>query len=233
LLPLLPPVILSSQQKACAWAATAPRINDLCKLYWKFGGWYGSSQIRHIRNQSYEALANLPVIQNYVNKVGLDWDIGLGTAINRKVRFELEYSHHRSLDYSATPVLAGNAAGMASTLKSEALYINMFIDFRPVDYFMPYFGVLTGFVWNQTRTTASGGALGTGGGSETEDHYGYPWGLTVGARIPFMQRYFFYFGYRYVSQSKCVWRDSTTILKLQGQIVYQGVMFGVQGLIGN
>jgi opacity protein-like surface antigen len=226
------PVRLTEQQQACIVAAKTPRVKDVCKMYWKFGGWQGQTDIMHVRNQSYSPINNYPVYIQGQKKFGLDWEIGVGFTLNTRVRFELEYIHHKNQNYNPNPILLGYPqASMTSQVKSEAALITMFVDFRPVDYFFPFFGASTGFVWNQTRTTATGGVLGNGTAT-TVNRYGYPWSVCAGARMPLMSRYFIYVGYRYCSQSKMEWRSSNNMMKLQGQYYFKGFNFGVQGLIG-
>lgn len=223
---------LTSKEKACLRAATMKRVPEVCNLYVAFGGWQGTNQLRHISNQSSGSLANLTVATDSLTKKGLDWEISAGSAVNEKVRFELGYIHHKKVNYNPNPVLVGNAAYLTSSVMNQSLLVSMYVDFRPVDYFLPYVGVMTGFVWNQTRSTASGGTLGVGT-ANTSDQYGYAWGATAGARMPFMDRYFVYFGYRYMSLAKMIWKNDSGLMNLKGSYVSTGFNFGVQCLVGD
>lgn len=224
------PPVLNAQQKACKWEATTPRMPDVGKLYLGFGGYYGPTEIRHVTSDSIGAFGGQAVYQNSLKKIGIDWEVAAGTAINKKVRFEVGYVYHKTLNYNPNPVLVGSATSMVSQIYSQGALVSMYIDFRPVDYFMPYIGVLTGVVWNKTRTTATGGPSGAGT-ANTQDQFSYPWGLMAGARMPILSRYFVYLGYRYVANGNISWQDSTTLLRLKGKYVYSGFNFGVQILV--
>lgn len=216
--------------KYCKLAPTKPRAPEIGCLYVKFGGYQGSTQIRHVRNQSSGQYANLLPAVYSVNQVGWDWDMGAGTAINDKIRFEIEYVHHKKINYNPAPMLIGNTAVMSSTVASQIVLLDMFVDFNRLNYFRPYFGLSGGLAWNQTRASVSGGTFGNGAYKDT-DHYSFVWALTAGARVPFWHRFFAYVGYRYLNAGKAIWHDNTQIIKLQGQLVFQGFDFGVQMLV--
>lgn len=205
------------------------RYPEQMKLYLGFGLSPSIVEIRHIRNNSYGVLANRNVVQDYLKKAGTDWEITAGTKYY-SLRFEFDYIYHKTLNYNANPVLVGNNAALTSQVYNRTLLFNFLIDFDRLGYFRPYFGVITGLVWNQTWSVLSGGGVGNNAG-QYQSHIGWAWGATVGARIPLGTRWFTYLAYRYTGQSKVYWKDNTSVMQLNGQYVYSGPMFGVQFLV--
>lgn len=206
-----------------------PRYPEQMKLYVGFGLSPATVEIRHIRNQSYGVLQNLVVAQDSLKKCGTDWEIVAGTKYHQ-LRFELDYIYHKTLNYNANPVLSGNAASLTSQVWNRSVLLNVYVDFDKLGYFRPYFGVLTGLVWNQTWSVLTGGGVGNGAG-KYQSHIGWAWGASAGARVPFLTRWFAYFGYRYTGQSKVYWKDNTSLMQLNGQYVYSGFVLGVQFLV--
>lgn len=207
------------------------RVPEYKRLYVKFGVNSSITQIRHIRNKSKPPLANLPVANTTSQNDDISWEFGVGTKM-QFLRFEAEYLHHKKLAFNAAPIVVGNNASINSELLNRALLLNMYFDFDNdhIVYFKPYFGVLTGVVWNKTRSIVQGGGLGNGN-ARTISNYGLAWGVTVGARMPFWSNWMAYFAYRYTGQSKAHWKDSSSVVHLEGQYVFRGVCLGVQYII--
>lgn len=206
----------------------AQRETENDRLYVKFGLNRSLIEIRHIRNKSYLPLANYPTNSYSIKKNEVSWECGLGTRVNN-TRFEAEYLHHRKLNYNPAPVFIGRAEILTSEVVNRALLVNAYWDFNNVVYFKPYVGVLTGVVWNKTRSSMRGG-VGTGT-ARTNANYGLAWGLTLGARMPFWSKWSAYFAYRYTAQSKMLWKDSTQILKLEGQYLFTGFCLGLNYIL--
>jgi len=205
------------------------RISENKRVYVKFGINANTTEIRNIRNQSYSPLANKPIVSDYANLNDYNWEVGVGTKID-PVRFELEYIHHRLVNYNPVPLVVGNFASLSSEVTNQSLLINIFYDFSQLQYVKPYVGALTGFVWNKARSILQGGGVGNGI-AKNNSKFGTAWGFSIGMRVPFKDRWYGYLGYRYMGLSKVIWKDSTSTMKLQGQYVYKGFDLGVQVIL--
>lgn len=201
------------------------RVPEYKRLYVKFGVNLSSTEVRNIRSTSVGSLSGLPTRVTDVKSNGLNWEIGVGTKFN-VLRFEAEYIYHKTLNYNASPVLTGNASSLVSTVKNNAVLFNLYWDFDNFVYFKPYIGALTGIVWNETRSTLTGGGVGTGA-AKNNSQYALAWGATVGTRMPFWEKWYAYLGYRYTAQGNVVWKDSTTVMNLDGNYVFSGFCLGV------
>ncbi len=223
-------MIVEQPSPECYNSAKNVRIPEIQRMYVKFGANQGPTQIAHIRNRSIGIFQNLTVATYSIKKVGIDWELGVGTKVNKMIRFEVEYLYNKTINYNPAPVFSGNATILTSQIKNQSLLVDMYVDFDKVDYFRPYIGVLTGFVWNKTRSSLTGGTLNSSA-AENQNHYSWTWGATIGARMPFWTRFFGYFAYRYIGPSKIYWKDSSSTMKLQGQYIFSGFTFGVEALI--
>jgi opacity protein-like surface antigen len=191
------------------------RVSENKRVYIKAAVNASTTEVRHIRNISLPPLANKPIISDSAVLNEVNWEVGMGTKID-PVRFEVEYIKHKKINYNPVPLVNGNFAALTSEIQNQALLINMFLDFDPSTYFKPYVGVLTGFIWNKTRSILQGGGVGTGI-AKSDSNFGIGWGFSIGARMPFWERWYGFLQYRYTGQSKVHWKDSTSRMKLQGQ----------------
>lgn len=205
------------------------RVSEKKRLYVKFGVNASKTEIRHIRNKSQPPLSGLTIGIDGIQKNDISWEFGLGTKFDM-ARYELEYLHHRKLNYNPEPIVLGNAATLRSEVINRTLILNIYWDFDNFLYIKPYFGVLGGVVWNKTRSAMSGGGIGSGS-AKTTSNYGVAWGVSVGARIPFWSNWASYVGYRYTGQSKIFWKDGRGVLKLEGQYVFSGFCLGLNYII--
>lgn len=200
-------------------------INDYCRLYVKFGGNYITSKATDIKNTSGGVLVNISPTVGDVEDTYFSWEVGIGTRY-KCLRYEIEYVHTKTIIYSASPVLVGRGESMVSELYNRSVLLNIFYDFDTFAYFKPYVGGILGVAWNRTNSTLSGGTLGTGASQSANFISPLVWGLTVGGRIPFWERWRAYVQYRYVNNNKIQWKASGG-LQMRGYYIFSGVSLGV------
>lgn len=210
---------------------TGKRVCEDYRLYAKFGVTFLSAQIRQIQNTSLPALSSAYLINQSAKENYISWEFGLGTSID-PVRMELEYLYEKNVPYNATPLFAGRSENLTSTLMVQSLWFDLMYDLKKLNlpYFTPYIGGLLGISWNKTESTMYGG-IGTNA-EKNHSRISIGWGATIGARMPFWERWFGYFGYKYLDHGMVRWQDSTGVMGLKGHYVLQGFELGVQYLLG-
>lgn len=207
------------------------RVPERNHLYVKFGGMFTTAEIRSITNLSQGNLGTAYLIQQSLTDNYFTWEAGIGSKL-QNVRWELEYVYYKDLQYNPNPIFANNVERLMSSYTNITLWFNLIYDFDTINfvYFKPYVGAMLGLAWNRTRSTMYNG-LGTGQ-EQTHSRYNPGWGVTVGARMPFSERWFAYVAYKYNNAGNMKWKDSTGVLQLKGTFVASGVSFGVQYLLG-
>lgn len=209
------------------------RLGEYRRLYGKIGATFLTAQIRNITNTSTPVLSAGNVVQTTANENYMSWQVGLGTKF-QYVRMEVEYLYEKNVPYNVNPLFFNTTSSesITSKLMSQSVWFDLLYDMEKLNlpYFTPYFGGLFGVVWNKTRTALTG----TVGNGIAQNHsrIAFGWGVTVGARMPFWNRWFGYLGYKYLDHGKTVWVDSTGLMSLKGHYVVQGIEVGVQYLLG-
>lgn len=207
------------------------RISEQKRLYAKFGAAFTTAQIRNIQNISTSSLSSLSMADNLLSKYYTTWEAGLGTKINM-ARFELSYIYEKDLAYSPNPVFVNNSTKLSSKIMNQGLWLSLLWDWDglKIPYLRPYIGALGGFIWNKTVSTFNGGI--TNGREQSHNRYVIGWGGTIGLRMAFWTRWFFYLDYKYLDQGKVVWVSNDGLARLKGYSVVQTVNLGVQYLLG-
>lgn len=226
------PVITHTATKICPEEKVVPRISECNRLYAKLGATFFNAEVRKMANVSTAPLSGAFLLNNTASENYVSWEFGLGTKISA-LRWEVEYMYNKDIAYNASPLLAGFTDSLTSNLESQGVWVNILWDVEKlqVPYFTPYLGVMGGVIWNKTRSTLTGGTVGTGV-AQNHSNYSIGWGVTIGARVPFWTRWFGYIGYKYLDQGTPRWKDSTGIMQLKGKYIVNGVDLGVQYLLG-
>lgn len=207
------------------------RLDDYKRLYAKLGMTFLTAQIRNIQNVSQPALSSGNVVNGSASENYVSWEFGLGTKFEY-VRLELEYLYQKNIEYNPNPLFNTGTESLSSKLNTQSVWFDLMYDMSKLNlpYFTPYFGGLVGVCWNKTRSTLTG-TIGNGA-AQNHSRIALGWGVTVGARLPFWERWFGYLAYKYLDQGKVMWQDSTGVMQLKGHSVVQGVELGVQYLLG-
>ena len=206
-----------------------PRVSENKRLYIRFALNASKTEVRSILNKSQPPLGGLGLAATGLQKNDISWEVGLGTKIDM-TRYELEYIHHKKINFNPSPLFKGNSASLTSELTNRAILLNFYYDFDNFRYLKPYVGATLGVVWNKTRSALTGGGVGNGS-AISRSTYGVAWGGRIGGRIPFWSNWSGDLGYRYTGQSKVYWKDGRSILNIDGRYVFSGFYLGVNYII--
>lgn len=201
-------------------------VSNKGRLYGKLGINYLTTKVSNMRNISSGVFAGLSLVSESSKSDNYSWEIGLGTTF-MMLRAELEYVYAKEITYNSTPVMVGRSEGLLSTVKNASVLLNFFYDFDTFRYFKPYVGAMWGVSWNTTRSTLVGGSLGNNVAQNSNYVSPLAWGLSIGGRIPFYQRWRGYVQYRYNNLGRVNWVSAGN-LRLKGYYIISGVSLGVQ-----
>ncbi len=202
-------------------------VPEVGRLYLKVGLNYMDSEVRNLRNTSTGVFANSTLTKKSSKVSYYTWEIAAGTKWN-VFRVELDYIYTKEILYNVTPVVQGRTETIQSTVNNTALMLNFMYDWNAFTYFRPYAGVLWGFAWNRTRTALVGGAVGDNASQNSNFFSPLAWGLCVGGRMPFYERWHAYVQYKYTEQGWAKWKSRTETFRMRGTYYLQGFSLGVQ-----
>lgn len=211
---------------------TSKRLSEQNRLYAKIAAAFVTDELRTIQNVSTSsALSNSVLTLNSVKDNYVTWEVGLGTKY-KYLRYEVEYIYQKNVQYNPNPLFNGQSEVLTSYYSNQGAWLNLVYDMdkATIPYFTPYLGGLIGFMWNKTHSAMQGGV--GNGTQETHSRYAVGWGVNLGIRIPFWERWFGYIEYKYLDQGMVRWKDSTGLMELKAKSVVQGVNVGVQYLLG-